>query len=150
MLRFSSLNPSIWTARCKSGFSPAELFLPESAARSSQIADQFARAARLLSDLLRIRQLLKREIAAGRHVLAALQNRRERILEFTRGQRDQFSERRQLRLQNRPSLEPFEIVEALARSIEEIHQPLIEQVLFEKNEKRPEWPRHAIATAKRT
>ena len=101
--------------------------------KTQQIADQFARAPGLLSDFLRIRQLLASEIAAGGHEFRTAQDGQERVLEFAGGERDQFSERGELGLLDGATLQPLEIIEALARTIEQVHEPLVQRVLFEKN-----------------
>ena len=64
-----------------------------------------------------------------------LKNGRERVLEFAGGERDQFSERGQLGLLDHSSLQSLEIVETLARLIEQLQQPAVQQVLFQKNNK---------------
>src|SRR5208282_1078764 len=105
---------------------------------TEQIADQFARAPRLLSDFLRVGELLATEVAAGGHSFRAGQDGRERELQFAGSERDQFSERSQLGLLDHSSLQPLEVVETPARMLEQAQKPLVQQVLFEENDKSQE------------
>src|ERR1039458_6321258 len=56
-------------------------------------------------------------------------------LQFAGGERDQFSERSQFGLLDHSSLQPLEVVETLARMLEQLQQPLVQEVLFEENDK---------------
>ena len=88
-----------------------------------------------MADFLRVGELLTAEVAAGRHAFGTAQDGRKRVLQFAGGERHQFSERSQLGLLDDPSLQPLEIVEALARMIQQLQEPLVQQVLFEENDK---------------
>src|ERR1035437_4325686 len=103
--------------------------------KAEQIADQFASAPGLLADLLRIGELLAAEVAAASHPFGVVQDGRERELQFAGGERDQFSQRSQLGLLNHSSLQPLEVVETLARMLEQLQKPLVQEVLFEENDK---------------
>src|ERR1019366_7905690 len=126
---FSSLKPSICTARCKSGFSSTGLFSP------GVCWAKLSRSPSLLSDFLRVRELRAAEVAAGGHAFRAGEDGRERELQFARSQRNQFSERSQLGLLDHSSLQTLQAVEAPARMLEQPQQPLVEQVLLEENQK---------------
>src|ERR1039458_5227849 len=86
---------------------------------AEQIADQFASAPRLLSDFLRVRELLAAEVAAGGHAFRVGEDGRERELQFAGSQRNQFSERSQLGLLDHSSLQTLQAVEAPARMLEQ-------------------------------
>ena len=102
---------------------------------AEQIADEFASAPGLLADFLSVGELLAAEVAAGRHAFGTAQDGRERVLQFSGRERHQFSERSQFGLLDNSSLQPLEIVEALARMIEQLQKSLVQQVLFQEDDK---------------
>ncbi len=68
-------------------------------------------------------------------MLRTPENGRERIFEFAGGERNQLSQRSELGLLNDSSLQALQVVEAAARVLEQLEQPLVEQVLLEENDK---------------
>ncbi|MBZ5549720.1 MAG: ATP-binding cassette domain-containing protein [Acidobacteriia bacterium] len=77
-------------------------------------------------------ELVPAEVAS-RHLFRAQEDVGKRVLQFASGQGDEFPQRCQLGLQDDSSLQALQVVVAVARLLQQLHQPAVEQVLPEEN-----------------